>query len=270
MNIKREFHGDKEDYAYAKKFAEKVKFEAPELVHSIVLFGSAARSTWKEKIYAKDIDILIIVNDNIQILNKEVIAAFRVIVQSTASAISKRFHINNLRLTEFMDFVRNGDPIAINMLRDGIPLLDDGFFFPLKMLLERGQIKPSEENVWVYHMRAPITVQSAKWHMLQATIDLYWAVIDAAHAGLLSMGLVPYHPQHLSELLREKIIKKGHLHKRHAAIVDKYYRLQSDILKRKLRQVSGKEFDAYEREVKGFIEDMKTFVMHNHPHMTQK
>jgi len=267
MKVQHDFVGDREDYALAKKFAEKVKYEAPDLVHSIILFGSAARSTWKEKIYAHDIDVLIIVNDNIQILNKEVIAAYRIIVQNTASSMSKRFHINNIRLTEFMDFVRNGDPIAINMLRDGIPLVEGGLFRPLKKLLEHGQIRPSEENVWVYYMKAPQTIQSAKWHILQGCIDLYWAVVDAAHAALLALGEVPYHPKQLSSMLQNKLIKPGLLPREHAKIVDKYFKLMDDIVKRRVGQISGKQFDVYSREVAGFIQDMKTFVMHHHPSM---
>ena len=264
------YKGDEADYGLALKFAKKLKHEAPDLVHSVILFGSAARATKHEQVYAKDIDILIIVNDNLQILNKEVIAAFRVIVQNTASAISKRFHVNNIRLTEFMEFVRNGDPIAINMLRDGVPLLEDGFFEPLKRLLDKGKIKPSQENVWVYYMRAPSTIQSAKWHILQGCIDLYWAVIDAGHAALLSIGVTPYYPSDLAKKMRSEIIKKGLMPKRHAEIIERYHKLQDDILKRKIRQISGQEFDAYQREVAGFIEDMKTFIMHHHPHMSGK
>jgi len=269
MKVRQEFAGDKDDYELAKRFAKKIKYEAPELVQSVILFGSAT-TTMQEFLYSKDIDVLIIVNDNLQILNKEVTTAFRVIVQNTAAAISKRFHINNMKLTEFMDFVRNGDPLAINMLRSGIALEDNGLFEPLKRLLEKGKIKPSEENVWVYYMRAPQTIQSAKWHMLQACVDLYWAVIDSAHAALLALGHTPYHPKHLGQLMRSELIKKGLMHKRYGKIVEKYTQLADDILKRKLRAVSGKEFDAYAEEVDGFIKDMKTFVMHHHPHMHRK
>lgn len=263
MQSKKEFVGNKEDYKLAKQFAEEIKKEAPDLVKAVILFGSATKPSIDEELYSKDIDVLIIVNDQLFILNKEVITAYRIIVEKIAAQISKRFHINNIKLTEFMDFVRNGDPVAINMLRDGIPIIDNGFFKPLKTLLDMGQVKPSEENVWVYYMRAPQTIQSAKWHVLQACIDLYWAVVDAGHAALLVIGKTPYHPKHLSKMMRKEIINRGLMPSRNAKIIDKYAKLTDDIVKRKIRHISGKEYDAYQREVKQFIDDMKMFITHH-------
>src|SRR3989338_8764278 len=44
------------------------------------------------------------------------------------------------------------------------------------------------ESIWTYYIRAPNTLHNSKWHLLQATLDLYWAVIDAAHAALMKHG----------------------------------------------------------------------------------
>ncbi|MCJ7757484.1 MAG: hypothetical protein MUP24_05005, partial [Gillisia sp.] len=82
-----------------------------------------------------DIDILIIIDDVRAELTAEFVEAYRVIVEKIAFKISKKLHITTLKLTNFWDYTRAGDPIVINMLRDGIPLMDYGFFEPLQILL---------------------------------------------------------------------------------------------------------------------------------------
>ena len=51
----------------------------------------------------------------------------------------------------------------------------------------------------LYFGRAPITLRNSKWHLNQATIDLYWAVIDATHAALMKLGEIPPSPEHIPD-----------------------------------------------------------------------
>ncbi|HDD70771.1 MAG TPA: hypothetical protein ENF94_01270, partial [Candidatus Woesearchaeota archaeon] len=108
------------DFELAKKFAELLKKELEDFLKSAILFGSTARA--EHPVYEPDIDVLLIIDDMTQILSPEVIQAYRVIVENTAAKVSKRLHITTLKLTSFWESVRNGDPIIINMLRDGVPL----------------------------------------------------------------------------------------------------------------------------------------------------
>jgi len=81
-----------------------------------------------------------------------------------------------MTLSSFWEYVRAGDPVVINILRDGLALVDSGFFDPLQALLFRGRIRPSQEAINNYYARAPTTLNNSMWHVLQATVDLYWAV----------------------------------------------------------------------------------------------
>src|SRR3989344_9618845 len=94
------------------------------------------------------------------------------------------------------------------MLRDGVPLLDIGFFEPLQVLLKQGKIRPTPESIWSYLGRASPTIYNSKWHLLQAVLDLYWAVIDAAHAVLMEYGEIPPSPGQVSSILNEKLVKR--------------------------------------------------------------
>ncbi len=254
-----------DDFALADKFSALLRKELGDFVKTIVLFGSAARAVeHREKpekgLHEHDIDILVIVNDLTLVLTPEVVEAYRVITESTAAKISKRLHITTMKLTSFWDYMRNGDPVAINMLRDGVPLFDVGIFEPLQMLLFQGRIRPTKESIWNYYARAPATMANANWHVLQAVLDLYWAVIDAAHAALMKIGEIPPSPSHVADLLAEKLVKPGHVSKRHADTMRFFYELSKKITHRELRDIPGKYYDRYRELADEFITAMKKVI----------
>ena len=247
------------DYDFAKKFAEQLHKELGDFVKAIILFGSTARE--EKPLYGeRDIDLLIIINDLTLIMSSEVIQSYRVIVENTASKISKRLHITTLKMTSFWEYVRIGDPIAINMLRDGVPLYDAGFFEPVQQLLFQGRIRPTKEAIWTYFARAPATVHNADWHILQATLDLYWAVVDSAHAALMKMGEVPPTPGHIAEMIHQKLVKTGHVSQKYSEMMDVFYKLQKKIIHREIQEITGKQFDEYKRQAQDFVKVMQKVV----------
>jgi len=248
-----------EDYKLAKSFTEHMQKELQGgFLKAAILFGSTAR---KEKTFHEpDIDVLLIINDLTIILSPEVVEAYRIITANTASKICKRLHITTFKLTSFWDYLRNGDPIAVNILRDGVPLYDSGFFEPAQALLFQGRIRPTKESVWTYFTRAPNTIKSAEWHVLQASLDLYWAVIDAAHAALMHHGEVPPSPAHVSDLIYEKLVKRKLCSRREADTMKFFYELSKKITHHQINDISGKEFDSYLVRAKDFVEKMKRII----------
>jgi len=254
-----------EDYHLAERFSVLLKKELGDFVKSIILFGSAARAAEHRKMPEKglhehDIDVLVIVNDLTMVMSPEVVEAYRVITENTAAKVSRRLHITTMKLTSFWEYVRNGDPVAINMLRDGVPLQDVGIFEPLQMLLFQGRIRPTKESVWNYYARAPATLANANWHVLQATIDLYWAVVDSAHAALMKMGEVPPSPAHVADLIQSRLVRQGHLPKRYADTMRFFYDLSKKITHREIRDIPGKTFDQYAALARDFINAMKRVI----------
>ncbi len=254
-----------DDYQLAEKFSLYLKKELGDFVKAIILFGSAARTVEHKQsaekgLHPHDIDVLIIVNDLTMVMSPEVVEAYRVITENTAAKISRRLHITTMKLTSFWEYVRNGDPVAVNMLRDGVPLQDVGIFEPLQMLLFQGRIRPTKESMWNYYARAPATMANANWHVLQATIDLYWAVVDAAHAALMKMGEVPPSPGHVADLIQSRLVKPGFVAKKHADTMKFFYELTKKITHREIRDISGKEFDHYKTMAHDFINAMKNVI----------
>jgi len=217
---------EKTDIDIAYDFSKKAYKEFGSFIKAIVIFGSAA----KKKKNTSDIDILIITDDITIVLTKELIQTYRIIVQKIIANTSPKLHITTLKFTSFWEYVRCGDPVAVNILRDGYALIDTGFFEPLQALLYQGRIRPSPESVWSYFSRAPETIANSKWHLLQGTIDLYWAVIDSAHAALMKMNEVPPSPEHVADMLEEKLVKPGFINKKYPNVMRRFYDLMKMIM----------------------------------------
>jgi|TARA_Y100000310_G_C20701315_1_gene830210 predicted nucleotidyltransferase/uncharacterized protein (UPF0332 family) len=248
---------EKQDIDISYRFANDIYKEMGGLIRAVVIFGSSARKKTTAK---SDIDILVIIDDLTVSLSPEVLEAYRVIVNKTIVKISTRLHITTLRFTSFWDYIRNGDPIGINILRDGVALIDSGFFEPLQVLLKKGKIRPTSESIWTYYIRAPNTLHNSKWHLLQATLDLYWGVIDAAHAALMKHGEIPPTPEHVADLLEEKLVKKKLLEKKYVTIMQHFYKLMKMITYREIKEIKGREYDEYFKSAEDFVDRMKEFI----------
>ena len=256
---------NKEDVDIVYEFSKHAKKELQDILKSIILFGSAARKAAptdsKEKsAKSHDIDILLILDDVSIQMTPELIQAYRIITEKIIAKVSRKLHITTLRLTNFWEYVRAGDPVAINMLRDGVIIMDSGFFEPLQLLLYQGRIRPSAEAIQNYFTMAPQTLYNSKMHIIQACLDLYWAVIDAAHAALMSLNEIPPSPAHVADMLEEKMVKKGLIHAKYARIMRNFYHLGKSIMHNEITNISGDQYDGYYKEAHEFVYAMERFI----------
>ena len=251
------YHFNELDKELSERLAKKLKEELGELLKSVIFFGSAARGSAKQ---GSDLDVLLIINDMTVILSKEVVTSLRVIIENSAASISNKFHITTMHLTEFWDYTRQGDPILVNILREGVAVYDEGFFAPTQLLLEQGKIRPTKEAVWSYYLRASKTIDNAEGHLLQALVDLYWAVMDASHAVLMHIDVVPGAPHRVAELLEKHFVRKALLDKKYVKILRTFYDLAKDIGHHQLAQISGKDLDKYIIDAHDFVRRMKFLI----------
>ena len=261
-NIDRNKHPTKHTYHekdidIALAFAKSVYKELPHITKAIIMFGSAARTEDSKK---SDVDILIIIDDVTLKLTQELLKTYQIIVDKKILDTSQRLHVVTLKFTTFWEYVRAGDPIAINVLRDGYALIDAGFFDPLQALLYQGRIRPSKEAINNYYAKAPMTIFNSKWHILQATLDLYWAAIDSAHAALMSQGFIPPSPQHVPDLMEKELVRKRSLEKEYVETIKLLYDLFKKITHREIGYISGADYDKYLDLTNKFVNRMRTFV----------
>jgi len=248
----------KDDLDVAYRFAEEIKKELGGFIKALVIFGSTARGAKRPK--ESDIDILVILDDLSINMTPDVVEAYRIIVKKTIVKVSTKLHVISLRFTSFWEYIRVGDPIGINMLRDGVAIIDTGFFDPLQALLKRGKIRPTQESIWTYFIRAPNTLHNSRWHILQATLDLYWAVIDSAHAALMKIGEIPPTPSHVADLLEEKMVRKGLLEHKYSTIMKNFYRLMKMVTYRDIKEIKGEEYERYYKDANAFIQRIRKFI----------
>ncbi|MGM5488737.1 MAG: nucleotidyltransferase domain-containing protein [Nanobdellota archaeon] len=246
----------------AREFTRKIYDEFGEFIKAVVLFGSHAKHYHNKQSPSKksDIDILIIVNDLTLEISNESSEAYRLIAEKHASQTSEKLHITTLAFTNFWDLVRNGDPIVINILRDGFPIIDTGVFEPLQTLLYQGRIRPTWESIWSYYSRAPQTLHNAQWHVMQGVLDLYWAVLDSAHAALMKHGEIPPSPSHVADLLDHKLYRAGKIQQKYVAIFRNLYHLAKHIKRREVQSISGKDYDRHYSDAKDFVDTMRKLI----------
>ena len=109
-NVKR-YNSEELEIAYA--FSKKAYKEFGNFIKSLVIFGSAAR---KEAKPGADVDILVIIDDISLQLSPEVVETYRIVMEQLIADTSQRLHVTTLKLTAFWDYIRNSDPIGINIL----------------------------------------------------------------------------------------------------------------------------------------------------------
>lgn len=256
LKVSTQHKKDDIDIVYA--FTNRLYKEFGDFLKAVVLFGSSASKDTKTK--SGDIDVLVIVDDASLMLTAEVAETYRIIVEKLILEISTNLHITSLRLTSFWEYIRAGDPIGMNILRSGIPILDTGFFRPLQILLQQGRVRPSPESVWTYFSRAPSTLNNSKWHVTQATLDLYWAVIDSAHAALMKLDELPPTPEHVADLIEDRMVKTGLVTQRYATIMRNFYKLSKMIQHREIKEISGSEYEKYYENAYDFVTTMKRII----------
>lgn len=247
-----------EDIEIARSFAKIIYKEFGKFLSAVVLFGSATKENASPK---RDLDILIILDDIRIRFTEELVETYRILTERAIAQVDpKRLHVQSMRLTAFWEYVRAGDPVAINILRSGIALVDMGFFDPLQTLLDQGRIRPSDESIWTYFTLAPASLHRADQHLLTAMVDLYWATVDAAHAALMTIGEIPPSPDHVAEMLENKLYAERHIRHRAAKTMKHLYTIFKKIVHRDIKMVSGKDYDFYRKEAQLFVDEMRMFI----------
>ena len=247
-----------EEFELAKTFATRIYKEFGEFTKAIVLFGSATKGEGKKP---NDIDILIVLDDVRIEFNEEIVQTYRVILQKIiADTDAKRLHVQSMKFSSFWEYVRAGDPVATNILRYGIALVDTGFFDPLQQLLDQGRIRPTQESIATYFAMAPACLEKAEGHLLAASIDLYWSVINSAHAAMMHYGEVPPTPEHVSEIMQQTLVKDKKISKEAVKTMAEMYTLFKGVTTRSKKNVSGKEYDALRIKAEKFVQEMDRFI----------
>lgn len=241
------------DRDIALDFAAKAYKQFRDVIKAIAMFGSAIKQETTPK---SDIDIVIIIDDCTVNWDDELIAWYREELAKliTAQKYKKELHINTVTLTAFWEEVRAGEPLVINVLRYGEPLIDlGGFFDPLKVLLAKGKIRPSPEAIFTTMERSSQHLTRANSNILNSVEGFYWSMVDASHAALMALNVIPPSPEHIAELLNENLVKTKILKKDFPEWYEDVRKKAKEILHGETVRLSGEEIEDLQKKSETFV-----------------
>lgn len=248
--------GIKSEYDIAMDFSAKVYQQFNKIVKSIILFGSSVKNT---SVKDSDIDIIVIIDDAVIQWDMELIAWYReelgkLIMQNP---YKKELHINTVKLTTWWQDLLRGDPVVLNVIRYGEPLIDfGGFFNPLKVLLQEGKIKSTPEAIYTCLQRAPRHLARSRAAELGAVEGIYWTMVDSAHALLIAAGAIPPSPEHVPTMLKEQFADKGLINMKYISWYRELFALHKQIIHGNLTDIKGIEIDSWQDRADEFMRVM--------------
>lgn len=240
----------------AMDFAAEVHKKFADIIKATVLFGSQAKNQQKP---GSDIDIIIIIDDASIDWDLELISWYREELGKLLSARkhSVDLHVNTIKLTTWWKDLMHGDPVVINILRYGEALIDiGGFFNPQKALLLAGKIHSTPEAIYESLQRAPLHLARSKSAEMGAIEGVFWAMVDSSQAALMTLGLLPPSPEHITSMLKESFVDKSLLNIEYIKWFRDIYSLHKDIEHGNIREIKGADIDLWQDRAQKFIGKM--------------
>jgi len=244
----------------AMDFAAKAYEKFNKMIKSVILFGSQVKGEAKE---SSDIDIMVLIDDAAIQWDEELIAWYREelakMVQN--NPYQRDLHINTTKLTIWWKDLSRGDPVILNVIRYGVPLIDfGGFFEPLKVLLQQGNIKPTPEAIYSCLQRTPFHIGRSKAAELSAIEGLYWAMVDSSHAALMAAKQMPPSPEHVPEILKQIFVDTGNLKQNYVDEYKELLDLHKKIVHKEISDLKGGDIDGWQEKTEKFVQEMTRLV----------
>jgi len=236
----------KNDFEIVMDFSKELIKKFNGLIRAVALFGSYAKGKSTEK---SDIDVVVIVDDVYNKWDPLVREWYREECAKILKSDKKyeKIHLNTITLSVFWDMLRVGDPLAINIIRYSIPVIDSlGLLGTMKALLKLGKIKPSVEAINNLLSRIPLHFNMHKYYKFKALEAIYWVFVDSSQIYLMKHGKNPGSPEDIPRLLKETGLNKNLI---------EWYKQIYDLIKRisrnEIKDVSWETIEKwYERAIK--------------------
>lgn len=231
-------------------FADKLVEKFGGFVQGLILFGSVAKDKQRKE---SDLDVLALVDDATWDVTNELISTWRIGVGRILLDMraAHKLHVTTLGIVQFWDAVRYSEPVVLNVLRDGQPIIETGFFRPLKRLLELGAIKPSREAVEIRRTNSLNFFRRHSSRLFFVFDDLYWASMNAAHAVLLAHDIIPASPEEVAEVFSKKMKKK--VAKKDITFLKRIVTTAKDIAIKKKKFLTLDEIKKFQKDTEKFV-----------------
>jgi len=244
----------------AMDFATKIQRRFDHLIKASILFGSQVSGESKP---GSDLDIVIIIDDAAINWDEELTAWYREELRKLIAeqGYSRDLHINTIRLTTWWRDLMHGDPVVLNIIRQGQVLIDiGGFFNPIKSLMVQGKIHSTPEAVYAALQRAPYHLTRSKFSMLSAVEGVYWSMVESAQAALITLGKLPPSPEHITKMLHENFVETGILKSEFVKWYHNIYVLHKQIAHGEVRIVRAQDIEEWQNRAEVFMKKMVSII----------
>ncbi|MFB6246068.1 MAG: nucleotidyltransferase domain-containing protein [Candidatus Pacearchaeota archaeon] len=248
------------EHEVALDFASRAYSTFGKIIKSIILFGSTAK---RQQVAGSDIDIIIVIDDASIKWSQEDIAHYRETLNELlkVNPYNWNLHINTVKLNTWWRDMMRGDPVILNIIRNGETLIDEGgFFIPLKALLAKGEIKATPEAIYTSLQRAPGHLQRSKSAQLSTIEGIYWSMVDAAHAALIAKNVFPASPEHVTEKLTENLVEEKLLKPKYVKWYKEVLELHKKISHGRIKDLKGQNIDEWQDRAQEFVSVMTGVV----------
>jgi uncharacterized protein (UPF0332 family)/predicted nucleotidyltransferase len=244
----------------AMDFATRVHRHFDHLIKATVLFGSQASGEAKS---GSDVDIVIIIDDAAINWDMELTAWYREELGKLIAAqhYGRDLHVNTIRLTTWWRDLLHGDPVVLNILRQGQVLIDiGGFFNPIKSLLLQGQIHATPEAVYSALQRAPYHLLRSKQAILASIEGVYWCMVESAQAALITLGKLPPSPEHVIRMLHDNFVVTGIMKADYVKMYRDIYILHKQIAHGDVRELESGIVSQWQDRANDFMKKMVSII----------
>ncbi|MFB6144778.1 MAG: nucleotidyltransferase domain-containing protein [Candidatus Nanohaloarchaea archaeon] len=244
----------------AEEFSELLNEKLGEKVKVVAVWGSVSKG---EHEYDSDIDTLVILDDTKREtdVSEDAKMKIRRKVSDLAGQVDERITIQYFPfLTEFWDALRKGEPLAIEAVRNGEAVYDEGIFMPAKRLLERGKIGGTRESVRKRlklaaggYKKAEKNLKSSLPHKLEQ------AMANAGQAPIMFVGKQPPAKEKVPEILEEMFVEEDLLEEEYVEMAQELYDF-GDKGEKNPQEVTGAEVDEHLEKADDFVKRMHELV----------
>lgn len=247
----------KEVFKKAEKFKKECLKKYKDLIKTVFIFGSYLRDDFTEK---SDLDVLVLLDDTKMRITEDFKEMVTDELYKIAKKIDERLHLQPAwTVTEFWDMVRMNHPLLLTILRDGWALYDQGFFIPMKKLLERGKIPGSLEATELLMASAPQKIERAKRVKLyQISEDCYYAMLNSTQAVLMYLGKQVPDPKNTPKAMKEYLVDTKLLPKSYLSLMEEVIKFRKDVEHKKIKSISGEEVDKWIKKAERYVKKMES------------
>jgi predicted nucleotidyltransferase/uncharacterized protein YutE (UPF0331/DUF86 family) len=250
----------KEIFKKAEIFKKELLKKYKDLVKTVFVFGSYLRDDFTKE---SDLDVLILLDDTKMLITPE----FKNRITQDAYDIAKKtdalLHVQPAwTVTEFWEMVRLSHPLLHTVLRDGWALYDEGFFIPIKKLLERGKIPATIEAVEMLIASSPQKLERARSVKLyQVTEDCYGAMLNSSQGVLMYLGKPVPDPKNTPKAVKEYLVDTKILPAKYYKMLEEVIKFRKDVEHKHVKDITGAEVDKWLVKAEDYSKEMEKIYM---------